>query len=141
VGLGWLLLMCVLAGIGLSAAHVLPWAILPDAIEWDEWRTGARHEGMFFSLISLMQKIASSIAIPLILLLLDATGYAPNATEQSPSALLGIRLVVGPVPAVLLCAGILFAVLYPLSRAEFTRVVVELEQRRQKKNEKPPETA
>ena len=140
--LGWLLALCVMAGIGVSAAHVLPWAILPDAIEWDEWQTGSRHEGMFFSLISLMQKVASSIAIPLILLLLDATGYAPNSSQQLPSALRGIRLVVGPVPAVLLCAGILFAVLYPLSRSEFTRIVGELEQRRQQKTlEKEQESA
>lgn len=132
-GLVWLLGLCFLAGIGVSAAHVLPWSILPDAIEWDEWHTGARHEGMFYSLIMLMQKIASSIAIPLILLLLDATGYAPNAAQQLPSALFGIRLVVGPVPAVLLCAGILFAVLYPLTREEFSRIVVELEERRAKK--------
>ena len=139
-GLSWLLTLCFLAGIGVSAAHVLPWSILPDAIEWDEWQTGARHEGMFFSLVSLTQKIASSIAIPLILLLLDATGYTPNSSQQLPSALLGIRLVVGPVPAVLLCAGILFAVFYPLNRKEFTRVVIELEQRRQlKKRGNPPE--
>ena len=50
--------MCTLAGIGVSAAHVLPWSILPDAIEWDEWQTGERHEGMFYSLITLCQKIA-----------------------------------------------------------------------------------
>ena len=132
-GLGWLLSLCVLAGIGVSAAHVLPWSIIPDAIEWDEWQTGARHEGIFFSLVTLMQKIAASIAIPLILLLLDATGYTPNAAQQSPSALLGIRLVVGPVPAVLLCAGILFAVFYPLNRTEFAQIVMDLEQRRLEK--------
>lgn len=128
--LGLLLTLCVLAGIGVSAAHVLPWAIIPDAIEWDEWHTGERHEGMFYSLISLMQKVASSIAIPLILLLLDATGYTPNAVQQSPSALLGIRLVVGPIPAALLWAGIIFAWLYPLSRAEHARIVAGLEERR-----------
>ncbi len=130
----WLLILCVLAGVGVSAAHVLPWAIMPDAIEWDEWQTGARHEGVFFSLITLMQKVAASVAIPLILLLLDASGYAPNAAEQAPSALFGIRLVVGPLPAALLCAGILFAVFYPLNRAEFADVVAELAQRRQKKS-------
>jgi GPH family glycoside/pentoside/hexuronide:cation symporter len=86
----------------------------------------------------LMQKIASSIAIPLILLLLDSTGYAPNAAQQPASALWGIRLVVGPVPALLLCTWILFAVLYPLSRDEFTRIVDELEVRRMKKQ--PAET-
>lgn len=136
----WLLALCVLAGIGVSAAHVLPWAIIPDAIEWDEWQTGARHEGTFFSLVTLMQKIASSIAIPFILLLLDATGYIPNAAQQQPGALLGIRLVVGPVPAVLLLAGILFAILYPLNRDEFARIVAELNQRRAlKRLEEPAE--
>jgi GPH family glycoside/pentoside/hexuronide:cation symporter len=129
-GLGFLLILCALAGIGVSAAHVLPWSIIPDAIEWDEWQTGERHEGMFYSLISLLQKVASSIAIPLILLLLDGTGYVPNAAQQAPSTLLGIRLVVGPIPALLLCAGILFAILYPINRKEYARVLAELEQRR-----------
>jgi glycoside/pentoside/hexuronide:cation symporter, GPH family len=128
--LPFLLFLCAMAGIGVSAAHVLPWAIIPDAIEWDEWNTGERHEGMFYSLVSLSQKVASSIAIPLILLLLDATGYIPNSAAQPTSATLGIRIVVGPIPAALLCAGILFAALYPLSRAQYTRVVAELEQRR-----------
>jgi GPH family glycoside/pentoside/hexuronide:cation symporter len=128
--LAMLMVLCILAGIGVSAAHVLPWAIIPDAIEWDEWRTHERHEGMFYSLISLMQKIASSVAIPLVLLLLDASGYLPGTAQQPNSALLGIRLVVGPVPAVLLCTGILFALLYPLDRSKHMRVVEELNERR-----------
>jgi GPH family glycoside/pentoside/hexuronide:cation symporter len=125
-----LLFLCVLAGIGVGAAHVLPWSIIPDAIEWDELRTGERHEGMFYSLITLMQKVASSVAIPLALLLLDVTGYTPNAAQQPASALLGIRILAGPIPAALLCAGILFAILYPLSRERYAAVCEELESRR-----------
>jgi len=129
-GLALLLGLCVLAGIGVSAAHVLPWSIIPDAIEWDELQTGERHEGMFYSLVTLMQKVASSIALPLVLLLLEFTGYVPNAAEQPVSALTGIRLVVGPIPAVLLCAGIAFAWLYPLSRDRYGEVRQQLEARR-----------
>jgi GPH family glycoside/pentoside/hexuronide:cation symporter len=129
-GMPLLLFLCVLAGIGVGAAHVIPWSIIPDAIEWDELRTGERHEGMFYSLITLMQKVASSIAIPLVLLLLDATGYVPNASQQSVSALWGIRIVIGPIPAALLCGGILFAFLYPLGRERHAQIVQELESRR-----------
>jgi GPH family glycoside/pentoside/hexuronide:cation symporter len=128
--LSWIIMLCLMAGIGVSAAHVLTWAIIPDAIEWDELQTGERHEGMFYSLITLMQKVASSIAIPLILLLLDWTGYIPNAGSQQPQALVGIRIVVGPIPALLLFAGIGFAYLYPLGRVEYNRVVDQLEQQR-----------
>ena len=128
--LGLLLPLCVLAGIGVSAAHVLPWSILPDAIEWGELRTGERHEGMFYSLITLAQKVASSLAIPLALLVLDATGYIPNSAAQPASAVLGIRLVTGPIPAALLCLGILFAAIYPLERERYTQINQELEARR-----------
>jgi GPH family glycoside/pentoside/hexuronide:cation symporter len=126
-----LVLLCVMAGIGVSAAHVLPWAILPDAIEWDEYKTGKRHEGMFYSLVTLMGKIASSIAIPLTAIMLDVTGYIPNALQQPASALLGIRLLVGPVPAVFLTISIIFALKYPLERAQFSSIVKELEERRE----------
>lgn len=125
-----LLAMCVLAGIGVAAAHVLPWSILPDAIEWGEMQTGERHEGMFYSLVTLFRKVATSLAVPAVGVILQFTGYVPNAAEQPPSALMGIRILVGPIPALLLCAGILFAVLYPLGREEYVRLVQELERRR-----------
>jgi GPH family glycoside/pentoside/hexuronide:cation symporter len=127
----WLiLLLCVLAGIGVSAAHVIPWAIIPDAIEYGELKTGERHEGMFYSLITLTQKIASSFAIPLGLLVLDRTGYIPNSIQQPASAILGIRIVTGPIPAVMICLGIVFAIFYPLGRERYSQITLELEQRR-----------
>jgi GPH family glycoside/pentoside/hexuronide:cation symporter len=132
-GLNLLLLMCVLAGIGVAAAHILPWSIMPDAIEWGEWQTGERHEGVFYSLITLLQKVASSIAVPLALLVLDFTGYIPNSATQPASAVNGIRIVTGPVPAVLLCLGILFAAFYPLGRESFTELALKLESRRHDK--------
>ncbi len=128
-GLSLILLLCVLAGIGVSAAHVLPWSIIPDAIEWGELQTGQRHEGMFYSLVTLAEKITSSVAIPLVLLLMQVTGYVPNAAQQPASALLGIRIAMGPIPAVLLCIGIVFAILYPLSRERYAQVVRELAER------------
>jgi GPH family glycoside/pentoside/hexuronide:cation symporter len=125
-----ILTLCILAGIGVSAAHVLPWSIIPDAVEWDEYNTGKRHEGMFYSLVMLSNKVASSIAIPLVLLVLQATGYQPNSAIQPPSAMLGIRLAIGPIPALLLIGGILFAIFYPLSRESHAHIVEELESRR-----------
>jgi GPH family glycoside/pentoside/hexuronide:cation symporter len=125
-----ILFLCVLAGVGVSAVHVIPWAIIPDAVEWDELRTGERHEGMFYSLTTLAHKIAASVAIPLALLVLEVTGYVPNAAQQPPRALLGLRLVMGPIPAFLLCVGIIIALRYPLDRAQYVRIVRELEARK-----------
>lgn len=129
-GMPVIISLCILAGIGVSAAHVIPWAMIPDAIEWGEWKTGQRHEGMFYSLATLALKVASSIAIPLALLLLEVTGYVPNAAVQPSGALWGIRIVIGPIPAILLCAGIVFALRYPLGRRQYEQIQTELEARR-----------
>jgi glycoside/pentoside/hexuronide:cation symporter, GPH family len=42
--LTFIMILCVMAGVGVSAMHSLPWAILPDAIEYGEWKTGERQE-------------------------------------------------------------------------------------------------
>ncbi|MEA3407316.1 MAG: MFS transporter [Chloroflexota bacterium] len=122
--------LAALAGIGVSAAHVLPWAIIPDAIEWDELLTGQRHEGMFYSLLMLMQKAATGLALFLLGIALDWSGYVPNAASQGKRALTMIRAFTGPMPALLLCGGIAFAIAYPISREEHLAVRRALAQRR-----------
>ncbi|MBN1121137.1 MAG: MFS transporter [Anaerolineae bacterium] len=131
----FLLLICFLAGIGVAAAHVLPWSIIPDAIEWGELQTGERNEGMFYSLVTLIYKVATSLALLGISQVLQFTGYVANAPQQTQSALNGIRIAIGPIPAVMLGIGILFAYLYPLDRKEHAEVVAQLEQRRAEAHE------
>ena len=127
----WLILtLAGMAGIGVGAAHVIPWAMIPDAIEWGELETGQRHEGMFYSLITLTKKIATSIAVPLVLAMLEWTGYVSNAAQQPESALQGIRFMTGPLPALLLCGGIVFALRYPINRERHQEVRRELQRRR-----------
>jgi glycoside/pentoside/hexuronide:cation symporter, GPH family len=123
----WLIyVMAVLAGVGVSAIHVLTWAIIPDAVEVDELSTGHRHEGIFYSLVSLFKKVASSIAIPLTLLVLGWSGYDSKAATQLPSAIFAIRILIGPVPSILLLGGIIFALFYPLSRAGHAQMRAEI---------------
>jgi glycoside/pentoside/hexuronide:cation symporter, GPH family len=140
----WLLLiLCILAGVGVSAAQVLPWAIIPDAIEWQEWHTGERNEGMFYSLITLLGKVGMAIAQPLGLLILQLSNFQEGQNVVQPqSALTGIRLVIGILPAILLFSGILMAIFYPLSRNQHHEIVEGLRARRairrQKREEKKP---
>lgn len=129
-GLWLILLMCVLAGIGVGAAHVLPWSIIPDAIEWDEWKTGERHEAMFYSLITLIKKVTASVAVPMVAVVLGRAGYDSSLASQPGGVITGIRILTGPIPAVLLVGGIIFAIVYPLDKEKFTQIREELKARR-----------
>lgn len=126
----WLVLgLAVLAGVGVSTAHIIPVSIIPDTLEWDELHTGRRREGICYSLVSLLNKVGSSIAVPVASLLLGWAGYVPNQ-PQSTRALWAIRSLVGPIPALLLTVGILLAAFYPLSRERHARLREELSRRR-----------
>lgn len=117
------IVIAALAGFGVSAAHVVPNSILPDGIEWEELRTGSRKEGFFFGVVSLLNKVGTSVAVPWVALVLAAVGYDESRdADQVPGTLLALRLLVGAVPAVLLAFGVAAAAAYPLSRERHDRI-------------------
>jgi glycoside/pentoside/hexuronide:cation symporter, GPH family len=133
-GLTPVLILGVLAGAGLGAIQVLTWAMIPDTVEWDELQTGQRHEGMYYSLVTLFRKIAASLTLPLVLLVLEWTGYVANAPAQPRSAILGIQGLIGPLPSLFILAGIILASFYPLTRARHAQVRAELAKRQAAEN-------
>jgi GPH family glycoside/pentoside/hexuronide:cation symporter len=128
-------IVAALAGVGVSAAHAIPLAILPDTIEWDELRSANRQEAAYYSVITLIQKLVSAGTIALTGSVLSATGYieraAPDAImTQPPSALAAIRFLSGPLPAIFFIAGIILCAFYPISREKHARILRALEKKR-----------
>ena len=128
--------LAALAGVGVSAAHAIPLAILPDVIDWDELRRAQRQEAAYYSVITLIQKLVGALTIAVTGLALSATGYMANAVvdaQQPASALWAIRLLTGPLPAVFFIAGIVLVSFYPISRERHARIVALLEKRRRQR--------
>ena len=112
----------------LVTAHVLPDAIFPDVIDWDELRTGARHEGIYYGAKNFIRKLTTAFAIFLALQVLGWLGYQvppEGATQftQPASAVLGIRILTGPVAAAILCGVLAVTWYYPLDRQRHRRVL------------------
>jgi len=133
---GVIFLLAVLAGVGLSAAHAIPLAILPDTIELDELRTASRQEAAYYSIVTLIQKLVGAVTIALTGTLLAASGYIQGATPgaiiaQPESALNTIRTLTGPLPAAFFIAGIVLVTFYPISRERHARIVQALERKRE----------
>jgi GPH family glycoside/pentoside/hexuronide:cation symporter len=124
-------LVAALAGVGVSAAHAIPLAILPDTIEWDELRSANRQEAAYYSVITLIQKLVGAGTIALTGSVLQATGYLQGASTQPASALGAIRFLVGPLPAAFFIAGILLAAVYPISREKHARIMRALTKKRE----------
>jgi GPH family glycoside/pentoside/hexuronide:cation symporter len=86
---------------------------------------------MFYALVTLFRKVASSIAIPLSALILGWSGYLSNSAQQPESAVWAIRILIGPVASVFLLGGILFARFYPLTRDAHAETRAKLAARRE----------
>ncbi|MDP3177516.1 MAG: MFS transporter, partial [Spirochaetaceae bacterium] len=67
--------LAVLAGIMTSNAHILPESMFPDAIDWDELRSGERREGLYYGAINFIRKLASAVATFIALQVLAWSGY------------------------------------------------------------------
>jgi GPH family glycoside/pentoside/hexuronide:cation symporter len=125
--ISFILILAVLAGLSVSTAHVLPDAIFPDVIEWDELRTRKRHEGIYYGTKNFIRKLTGALAIFSALQILGWFGYQAPAEgltqfSQSPSTLIAIRMLTGPAGAILLTSAIVVAWFYPITRERHTRI-------------------
>ena len=61
--------------LGLGIYSTVSWAMMGDAIDYNEWKTGAREEGTVYSLHSFFRKLAQGIGPSLVLIVMVALGY------------------------------------------------------------------
>ncbi|MCB0361005.1 MAG: MFS transporter, partial [Bdellovibrionales bacterium] len=119
----------IFAGFFHAAGLMIPWAIVPDVVEFDELKVGRRREGLFYGGTTFSYKFATAIAIFVSGSILESVGYQPNAV-QTPEAMLGIKFLIGPVPAVLLLLGAYLSTKYPLSKEKHQQIVDALAAKR-----------
>jgi len=93
----------LLVGLGASTAYLIPWALLPDAIDADPEKPA----GQYSAWMVFTQKICISFALFFFGNLMSFSGYvASRGIVQPNSALVAIRLCMGIIPAVLVVLGL-----------------------------------
>ena len=108
-------LIAVLGAAGAGSTYQLCWAMIPDVVEVDEFKTGKRREGLYYGVAIFILKIGSAFALLIVGYVLERIGYVPDAT-QTPAVLLGLRIMFGPLVAGLLTISIILAYFLPMTR-------------------------
>ncbi len=107
------------AGIPLSAALIVPNAMVADIAELDAIENGQRREGMFFGTQGLINKLMVGLSSVVTPLLFNTFGY----TRETP---LGLQLC-GPVSGALVLAGIFILKRYSLTEEKLEQANRERE--------------
>ena len=105
-----LIIVILMVGFGASTAYLIPWSLLPDAIDADPEKPA----GIYTAWMVLIQKLGIGISVQLLGVLLSVSGYRStnNCKElleclgQPDSAQITIRICMGLIPAFLVGLGI-----------------------------------
>jgi glycoside/pentoside/hexuronide:cation symporter, GPH family len=119
-------IIAALAGFGFSAQWIFPWAMVADVADYDRLETGQQRSGMYYGVWGLATKISEALALAAVGWILTGFGYVANV-EQTPTALLGIRLFFGLVPAGIIIISLPLLFKYPVTRKSHTEVRRQLE--------------
>ena len=73
-------------GLGMGVYTCVSWALMADAIDYNEWRFGKREEGTVYSLHSFFRKLAQGVGPSVVLLIMGALGYESDLGTAAQSA-------------------------------------------------------
>ena len=81
--------------LGLGIYSTVSWAMMGDAIDYNEWKFGTREEGTVYSLHSFFRKLAQGIGPSLVLVIMVAFGYVgADEGNQAWNVAINMRYIV-----------------------------------------------
>jgi len=112
-------------GVCLGAFAVMFWSMVPDTVEYGQWKSGVRDEGMAFSLSTFSQKSGVALGVGVLGFWLSTIGYMPDAV-QTEISLNGLRAGAFGFPALcsFLVAGVIW--FYPIDRAKHAEMLANI---------------
>lgn len=126
-----------MAFFGTAFVNSLNWALVPDTVDYGEWKTGIRAEGSVYTGYTFSRKISAALAGFLPGIMLTQIGYIPNIV-QSDATLLGLRQLIFLWPCGLaIIAALTMGFFYKLNETRFAFIIEEISQR--KKNNIQPD--
>ncbi len=123
----------VIFGLGMGVYTCVSWALMADAIDYNEWKTGKREEGTVYSLHSFFRKLAQGIGPSIVLLIMGWLGYVSDLGTAGQSAATSYNmcwLVAGLYLFSAIMQFIGIAVIYNLDKKTMAKMNAELAERR-----------
>ncbi|WP_206155008.1 MFS transporter [Clostridium muellerianum] len=124
------MIFSAIAWFGTAFMNGLNWAFISDTIEYGEWKTGERTEGIIYSTYSFCRKLAQALAGFIPGVVLSIIGYVPNV-HQSARTLAGLKSLMLLFPAIGAGIAILaFIFLYNLTDEKYKEILADLDARK-----------
>lgn len=119
----------IMASLLAGPTPALVWALYTDVADYGEWKFGRRATGLVFSAAMFAQKMGLTIGGAASGWLLAYYGFVANQ-EQTPEALMGIRIMFCIIPGALAVLNGVVLLFYPLTTSKTEQIQRELKELR-----------
>lgn len=126
-------LFSCLAQFFFSGFNTAIYAIVPDCVEYGEWKTGLRNDGFQYAFISLGNKIGMAIGTSVLAGVLGSTGYVANQ-QQNPAVLAVMKYSFTTIPGALWIITAVVLYCYRLNKKAYHQIVEEIQERKKIKS-------
>ena len=123
-----LLIVLAVLGIGNGATGVLFWSMLPDTIEYGEWKTGVRTESSLYGFMTFAQKGGIAISALILGVLLTNIGFVPN-TIQTEETLENLKTLMTFIPLSGVVLSFILVYFYPIDSKFHKKLIREINER------------
>lgn len=122
----------ILFGLGMGVYTCVSWALMADAVDYNEWKTGKREEGTVYSLHSFFRKLAQGIGPSAVLAIMILLGYVTEnkGYQTAEVAYRMCWLVSGLYLFSAVCQFIGIALIYNLDKKTMEKMNTELAERK-----------
>lgn len=114
-----------------SGFNTAIYAIVPDCVEYGEWKTGLRNDGFQYAFISLGNKVGMAIGTSALAWVLGACGYVANQ-QQNQAVLAVIKHSFTTIPGILWIVTAVVLFFYRLNKKSYNKIVKEIQERKGK---------
>ncbi len=121
----WIFVWGCVVALGGTPIAVLGWAMIPDTVEYAQWRMGLRADGAIFAFASFFQKLAKALGGAGVAAVLAVVGYVANS-EQSEASLRAIHAMMTLAPVAIMLVMIFAARAYRLDADTHRQIVEQL---------------
>lgn len=108
-----------------SGFNTAIYAIIPDCVEYGQWKTGLRNDGFQYAFVSLGNKVGMAIGTALLAGLLGKFGYVANQ-DQNPEVLAVMKHCFSTIPGVLWIVTAIVLFFYRLNKKRYNEIVEDL---------------
>jgi GPH family glycoside/pentoside/hexuronide:cation symporter len=129
-----MVVLLVFAGAASGCGGTVGPSILADVIDYDEYMSGERKEGVYSAAWGFTLKASHALVILLVGVVLEVSGFRPNA-DQTASADFALRSLYAFMPLTAFLIGALLFSRFRLDQAEHARIRAELERRKGEGND------